>query len=235
MVGERLSVPKELPAADSRPSPYSAIKQAILLGELRPGQQLVEAHLASWCQVSRTPIREALTRLEQDGLVRRGPRGLVVRESSPAEILDIYEIRIVLEATAARLAAEQRTKRDLILMEHATSRMAGLADADPHEKASVNAEFHRLIWKTSHNSSLIDLLERLSMHLGRYPATTLAFPGRWETSNREHEQLVAAIDARDSNLAASIAEAHFTAARDIRLTLWESTERPTPAKPNRGG
>ncbi|WP_201777997.1 FCD domain-containing protein, partial [Jiangella alkaliphila] len=76
--------------------------------------------------------------------------------------------------------------------------------------------------RPSHNGSLIDLLGRLSMHLGRYPATTLAYPGRWETSNREHEQLVDAIEARNGELAADLAGQHFTAARDIRLKLWET-------------
>ncbi|WP_053206622.1 GntR family transcriptional regulator [Jiangella muralis] len=213
---------RRFPPPDRRPNPYEKIRQAILSGELEPGQPLVEATLAEWCQVSRTPVREALTRLEQDGLIRRGDRGLVVRESSPEEILDIYETRIVLEATAARFAADRRNQNDLLLMRRMIPRMAALADADATTKAAINADFHRLVWRASHNGSLIDLLGRLSMHLGRYPATTLAYPGRWETSNREHEQLVDAIEARNGELAAELAGQHFTAARDIRLKLWET-------------
>lgn len=207
-------------SSNRQPSPYKLLKQAIVSGELLPGAPLVELALADWCQVSRTPIREALTRLEQDGLVRRGERGLIVRESSPEEILDIYETRIVLESKAAAVAAERRSSVDLLSMRRAAARVHR-DDADPHLVADRNRQFHRTIWKASRNESLIDLLERLNMHLGRYPATTLAYPGRAASSHAEHMELINAIDARDVELAAEIATRHFTAARDIRLRLWQ--------------
>lgn len=191
-------------------------------GELVPGEQLVELALAEWCQVSRTPIREALTRLEQDGLVRRTDRGLIVRESSPEEILDLYDTRIVLESRAAAVAADRRTSIDLISMRRADDRVRRAAADDSNTMAERNRELHRTVWRASHNESLIDLLERLNMHLGRYPATTLAFPGRQETSHVEHTDLIDAIEARDAESASRIATAHFTAARDIRLKLWEA-------------
>jgi DNA-binding GntR family transcriptional regulator len=207
-----------------RVSPYERLKQAIMSGELLPGEQLVELALAEWCNVSRTPIREALTRLEQDGLVQRGERGLVVRESSPEEILDIYDTRIVLEGRAAAVAAERRTSHDLLAMRRAEERSHRVSTEDPNAMAETNREFHRTVWRASHNESLIDLLERLNLHLGRYPATTLAFPGRHKTSHAEHKKLIDAIEARDAELASSIASRHFTAARDIRLRLWEEAE-----------
>jgi DNA-binding GntR family transcriptional regulator len=204
-----------------RVTPYERLKQAILVGELVPGEQLVEATLAEWCQVSRTPIREALTRLEHDGLVRRSERGLIVRDSSPEEILDIYDTRIVLEGMAARVAAERRTSHDLMAMRKAQGRIARLSLGDPLAMAERNREFHRSVWRASHNDSLVDLLERLNLHLGRYPATTLAYPGRQASSHIEHENLIAAIEARDGDVAAAAAATHFTVARDIRLRLWE--------------
>jgi DNA-binding GntR family transcriptional regulator len=205
-------------------SPYERLTQAIMSGELEPGAQLVESALAEWCEVSRTPIREALTRLEQDGLVRRGEYGLVVRESSPEEILDIYDTRIVLESRAAGVAAERRTALDLMGMRKAAERAHRATADDPYAMAETNREFHRAVWRAGHNESLIDLLERLNLHLGRYPATTLAYPGRHDTSRHEHEELVTAIEARDSELAATVATRHFTAARDIRLRLWEEAD-----------
>jgi DNA-binding GntR family transcriptional regulator len=213
---------RSLPSATRKASPYERIKQAILSGELEPGQQLVEAHIAEWCEVSRTPVREALTRLQQDGLVGRGDRGLVVRESSPDEILDLYETRIVLEATAARFAADRRTDHDLRQLRRVLSKMAEVDTDKADEMAAVNAEFHQLVWRASHNGPLVDLLERLTMHLGRYPATTLAYPGRWDSANAEHAELLEALEARDSETAARIATEHFTEARDIRLKLWEN-------------
>lgn len=208
-------------ALPRRVSPYERLKQAILVGELVPGEQLVEATLAEWCQVSRTPIREALMRLEQDGLVHRSERGLIVRDSSPEEILDIYATRIVLEGMAARVAAERRTSHDLMAMRKAQDKIARLDLGDSLAMAERNREFHRTVWRASHNDSLVDLLERLNLHLGRYPATTLAYPGRQATSHTEHENLIAAVKARDGDAAAEAAATHFTAARDIRLRLWE--------------
>lgn len=202
-------------------APYQRLKQAILEGELEPGQQLVESALAEWCQVSRTPIREALTRLEQDGLVERGDRGLIVRASSADEILDIYETRMVLESTAARMAAERRTSYDLIHMRRMLARTQEVSADDPIAMAGSNVRLHRVIWRASHNGSLVDLLERLNMHLGRYPATTLSYPGRWATAKVEHDRLVDAIEARDGALAAEVAAEHFNAARDIRLRLFD--------------
>ncbi len=192
-----------------------------MLGELLPGEQLVENVLADWCQVSRTPIREALTRLEQDGLAQRTERGLVVRESSPAEIIDIYEARIVLESKVAAVAAERHTPLDLIAMRRADERYRRADPEAVNALAERNREFHRTIWHASHNESLVDLLERLDMHLGRYPVTTLAFPGRHEGALDEHAALVLAISERDSERAAEIASLHFKTARDIRLRLWE--------------
>jgi DNA-binding GntR family transcriptional regulator len=205
-----------------RGAPYDRLKQAIMAGELLPGEPLVELSLAAWCQVSRTPIREALTRLEQDGLVHRTDRGLIVRESSPEEILDLYDTRIVLESRAAAVAAERRTSIDLISMRRADDRFRRVTADDPQAMAERNREMHRTIWRASHNESLIDLLERLNMHLGRYPATTLAYPGRRETAHDEHKNLIDAIESRDADVAAILATRHFTAARDIRLKLWEA-------------
>lgn len=200
-------------------SPYDRIKQAILWGDLLPDEQLVESALAEWCEVSRTPIREALKRLEQDGLVCRGEQGLVVRASSPEEILDLYDTRIVLENHAASVAAERRNSHDLLMMRRTTKNIKRIDSTDQRALAESNRNFHRTIWRASHNASLIDLLERLNMHLGRYPATTLAYPGRIATADREHLELIEAIEARDHNRAAAIATQHFTAAREIRLRI----------------
>ncbi len=208
-------------AVAGRASPYERLKQAIMSGELLPGEQLIEIALAKWCQVSRTPIREALTRLEQDGLARRTERGLVVRESSPGEIMDIYEARIVLESKVAAVAAERHTATDLMAMRRADERFSAVDLQDADALAERNRDFHRAIWVASHNAALVDLLQRLDMHLGRYPLTTLAFPGRHQAALDEHAALVSAISDRDAERAAQIARRHFTAARDIRLQLWQ--------------
>src|SRR4051812_47520882 len=93
----------QAPGADL--STYDRIKEAIVEGMFEPGEVLTEAALSELCGVSRTPVREALGRLEQDGLVTRSGRAVAVTVRTPEEILDIYETRIALEATAARMAA----------------------------------------------------------------------------------------------------------------------------------
>jgi DNA-binding GntR family transcriptional regulator len=201
-------------------SPYDALLQEILRGDLLPGEALTEVALAERLQVSRTPIREALTRLEQDGLLNRTSRGMVVRERSPEEILDIYEVRILLEADAARAAAERRFALDVITLKRTAGELEEMGTSDPTAMAEANRKFHRAVWRAAHNEPILDLLQRLDMHLARYPTTTLVHPGRWETSLNEHRLLVAAIEARDGEKAAQASTQHFTAARDIRLQLW---------------
>jgi DNA-binding GntR family transcriptional regulator len=204
----------------TRSSAYDMLKRAILSGELSPGQPLVEMSLAEWAGVSRTPIREALRRLEQDGLVHHSDGGLAVRVRSPEEILDIYETRIVLEATASRVAAERRTDHDIRLLRFALARDKDVEPTDIAAMVEANQHFHRLIWRASRNESLIDILERLNLHLGRYPGTTLSAPGRWDESLREHSELVDAIAERRVDDAYQVAYTHFMHARDIRLALF---------------
>lgn len=202
-------------------SPYERIKQAILDGTFEPGFALVESAVAEWCGVSRTPVREALSRLEQDGLVNRTERGMTVRLRTPEEILDIYEVRIDLETTAARMAAIRHTRLDQVRLERLTALAESSDESDGQALAVRNREFHRGVWLASHNEALIDLLDRLNLHLLRYPITTLTAPQRWEDALREHRELVAAIVARDSKRAEEVAKHHFIVARDIRLSLWE--------------
>ncbi|MCT2583406.1 GntR family transcriptional regulator [Actinophytocola gossypii] len=210
-----------MPEPVNKITPYQRLKEAIRSGDLRPGQQLVESALAEWCEVSRTPIREALSKLQHDGLVERNERGLVVRERGPEEVLDIYETRITLEGTAARLAAERRSAHDLMLLRRALARLDRVTEGDVDAMVNGNRQFHVAVWRASRNVSLTDLLERLDLHLARYPATTLSSPGRWARSNEQHRAMVDAIEARDSATAEKVAIEHFTDARDIRLSLFD--------------
>lgn len=196
------------------------IKRAILSGELGAGQPLPEVALAKWCGVSRTPVREALRRLEQDGLAERSPHGLAVRERSPEEIIDLYDTRVVLEAFAGQVAAQRRTDHDIRLLRWNLEHGQGVPDTDEAAMVEANQQFHEAIWRASHNESLTDLLQRLSLHLARYPGTTLSSPGRWAKALSEHAQLVDAIENRDGDAAHEIARGHFLAARDIRLELF---------------
>lgn len=214
-----------LTVKERRVSPYERIKAAIATGEIAPGDPLVETALAEWCQVSRTPIREALMRLEQDGLIIRIDCWLIVRERCQEEILDIYETRIVLESTASRVAAVRRTAIDLINLRRADSDMVAAGVSGDIAMMTANRDFHHAIWRASHNDSLVDLLTRLDFHIARYPSTTLSQPGRWEEALKEHAALIDAIEARDEARAEEVARAHFTTARDLRLVVLAELDR----------
>ncbi|HEY8583532.1 MAG TPA: GntR family transcriptional regulator [Capillimicrobium sp.] len=208
-------------------SVYSQLKQAILDGEMPSGQPLVETALAETYGVSRTPVREALHRLQQDGIVERGDRGLRVAERSAEQIFEIYEARIVLEAAVCEAAARRRTEIDVARL-HGQLESAPPGDVSGAELVAANQRFHEAVWQASHNRTLLDLLRRLEVHLRRYPSTTLTFPGRWEEAVAEHRELVAAIEAHDTEAAAHIGRAHMTRARDVRLRMWREQEMAAP-------
>ncbi len=203
------------------PSPYDRIKKAILDGTFQPAFVLAESWLSQWCGVSRTPVREALSRLEQDGLVSRTERGMSVTQRTPEEILDIYETRIALEGAAARMAALRHSPLDRIRIERLMVGVEAVNESDHQAMADMNREFHRGVWLATHNLALIDLLDRLNLHLLRYPITTLTAPGRWQQALTEHRALVSAVLDREPDRASAVAEGHFSTARDIRLALWE--------------
>ena len=203
---------------------YQQLREAIVDGTVAASAPLTELALAAQYNVSRTPVREALRRLEQDGLVERGARGMQVRGRSPEEILEIYEVRITLEAAAARAAAERRTDLDLLKLEQVHAAMLAASTDDPERLATTNRKFHEAIWAMSHNATLIDLLGRLHAHLIRYRETTLTFQDRWDSMLEEHRQMVEAIKAGDRERAGRLAEEHMTGARNVRLQMYAAAE-----------
>ncbi len=200
-------------------SVYERIREAILSGRFAAGQLLGENALAAEFGTSRTPVREALHRLEIEQLVERASRGVRVRASSPEEILDIYEVRITLEGAAAKGAAQRATELDLVRLRAAQEAMRAVGD-DPAERARTNRAFHEALWQASHSPTLDDLLRRLHAHLIRYPTTTLAHGTRWDEVLEQHDAMLAAIQARDADGARRLAEEHMTGARDVRLRMY---------------
>jgi DNA-binding GntR family transcriptional regulator len=201
-------------------SAYWALRRDIVSGQIKPGDKLVEMSLADRYGVSRTPIREALRRLEQDGLVQRAGRRLRVRQHRPDEILDIYDVRIVLEEAAARAAALRRTSLELSLLARAYDAMRGIREDDMAAQQRASWAFHELVWAASHSNTLVDLLSRLQANLRRYPDGTLAQPGRWRQSLADHARLVSAIREHRTADAAEIASTHLSAARELQLRAY---------------
>ena len=198
---------------------YAALRARILDGTVGPGERLREIPLAEEFGVSRTPVREALTRLESDGLARRDGRSLVVHAVSAEELIQVYDLRINLESEAAAQAAERRSAVDLASLEALWERDRDLVDPDDSLRMSTNLEFHRAVWACSHNSVLQDLLGRLNAHLVHAPQSTLSVGDRWTTALEEHRALVVAISVRDTEAAREIATQHMRTARNLRLQL----------------
>jgi DNA-binding GntR family transcriptional regulator len=196
---------------------YDRLREDILTEKVAEGAPLVELDLATRYGTSRTPVREALRRLEHDGLIERHDRSFTVRATSPEQVLEIYEIRIALEGIAARSAAEHRSSFHLARLRGAIAEMRATDTGNPRAMAAANLTFHQALWSAGRNATLIDLLGRLQSYITRYPATTLAEPGRWEQAIAEHTAMVDAIEARDEPTARRIAEEHMTTARAIRL------------------
>lgn len=201
-------------------SVYEELRDDIVAGRFQPGFPLVEATIAEHYGVSRTPVREALLQLLRDGIVERHGRGISVATRTPEEILEIYEVRILLEGAVARWAATRRTELDLARLQRSHEDMLGLNPNDSLLKAKANATFHEHLWSASHNATLIEMLQRIIVHLSRFPETTLAYPGRWDAVLKEHTELLKAIRERRPDEADEIATCHMSAARTVRLEMY---------------
>lgn len=201
-------------------SVYSRLREDILGSAITPEETLTEVKLTERYGASRTPVREALQRLEQDGLLERRGKVLAVRTHTAEEIVDIYESRIVLEEAAAAKAARKRTDLDVRFLRAKYQSMRALDPADGPALAEANREFHGLIWTAAHSPSLMRLLTGLDQQVRRYTLTTLTHRGRWAAVLADYESLVAAIEAGDATVAGDIAARHMTEALEIRLQMY---------------
>lgn len=219
--------------ASSRPDGdtiFTALREEIVTGVHGPGTPMREVALAERFGVSRTPVREALSRLQQERLLERVARGLQVPQIDPHQVIQIYDMRILLEQEAAAQAARARQFTDLIRLEALLERDRQLVDPDDQTRISTNLEFHAAVWACAHNPVLEDLLERLSTHLVHAPRSTLATEDRWEAALDEHERLVRAVEDQDERTARTVAREHMETARRIRLQLLrQAALNPAPA------
>ncbi len=212
-------------------SAYLALRRDIVSGEIKPGEKLVEVVLADRYGVSRTPIREALRRLEQDDLVQRNGRRVHVRQHRPDEILDIYEVRIVLEEAAARAAALHRTPLEVSLLVRGYEAMRGVHPDDTVGRERTCWAFHELVWTASRSRTMADLLDRLEVNLRRYPDGAMTHPAGWRQALTDYQRLVSAIRENRPTEAAEIVGARLRAARDLRLRDYTNHhERSVPAR-----
>lgn len=196
---------------------YAKLLTAIEEGALRPGTRLREAELAQIFGVSRTPIREALKRLEAQGLAVHEPnRGMVIPVLGHEEINELYLVRQVLEGAVARFAAQHANDAEIeILRGMIAADRRRLDDAETLAKS--NREFHRRLTLASHNRYLIQQIAHLRQAILLLAGTTLIDPERRKSAIEEHARIVEAIAARDGDAAEKAARHHIAQAHAARL------------------
>jgi len=208
---------------------YEELKAAIVQLRLAPGSPLREGTLAEQLGVSKTPIREALTRLEQDGLVETTSfKGAVVTGYSRQDLIELYELRELLENAAARAAAESMSEQDRAHLDRICLQSRKLKTGkDAAKLAALISEFDTILFDQVKNTRIRALIENLRAHLTRIGQLTAVIPGRIEASVDEHEKIVEAITARDPDLAEQHMRDHIHSVRDDQLrALAEAADLP---------
>ncbi|MFO6463960.1 GntR family transcriptional regulator [Jannaschia sp. KMU-145] len=195
---------------------YTLIIDAIDQGTYRPGDRLVESELADRLGVSRTPVREALQRLETQALLTRDGRSLIVATLSHDQMAELYVVRTELEALAARLAAQHAAREEIsVLAAMVEEDRALLGDAAALSRA--NRRFHEQIHRASHNRYLVQQLGMVHRSMALMATTSLAADGRGTAALEEHHSIVEAIAARDGDRAAAALRQHLSTAFEVRL------------------
>lgn len=198
---------------------YDIILGAILTRILPSGRRLAEIPVSRAIQIGRTPVREALLRLEADGFVKSETRiGMVVAGNTIESFSEIYEVREVLEGLSTRLAARYARSGDILALQQIINESIGPTEAhDTPRLRLLNTRFHETIHACSRNNHLRQILRNLINQFRLSPASVYDHPGHPELALAEHREILAAIVARDEERAAELASAHSRAEKEVRL------------------
>lgn len=197
---------------------YTLILEAIDTGVYRPGDRLVESELADRFGVSRTPIREALQRLETQSLLARDGRSLIVASLDHNQLSELYVVRAELEGLAARLAARHATAEEVRVLKDMVEDDKKLLN-DPSALSRANRRFHKQIHLASHNRYLVQQLDLVHRSMALMATTSLAAEGRGEVALAEHGAIVNAIEKHDEESAYLALKDHISKAFVTRLKL----------------
>ena len=200
---------------------FARLMTAIESGTYRPGDRLREVEVADRLSLSRTPVREALRRLEAENIIEHRPRiGAVIRTLGPTEVVELYEMRLVLERTAAEMAAKHAVEAEVDALA-ALNQEIEQTEA-PAKAAAINQRFHRAIYMAARNRFLLESARAVNNALLLLGPTTLADPGRIETVTGQHRLIIDAIGAGDIDAAGAAAEAHLQTSLRYRLKVMQS-------------
>lgn len=200
---------------------FDVLMDAIISGQLPPGERLMEVQLAEEMGVSRTPVREAIRRLELEGFVVMIPRkGAYVAGLSIKDIVNIFEIRTALEQLAVSLAAERMTDNDLETLERLLVELAeSVEDADVEAWTELDKKFHYLIYEYSRNDRLIQMMNNIIEQINRYRIISLSNLEVRQHSVEEHKKIVEAMAERDIPAAQKAASEHISNTQTSLIVL----------------
>lgn len=198
---------------------FESLREAIIQGRLKPGERLMEIQMADEMGVSRTPVREAIRKLELEGFVVMIPRkGAYVSGISVKDIVDVFEVRAALEALAAGLAAERITDEELEELERTLVQISEHSDKDDLGAiVETDIIFHDLIYRACRNERLVQIITHLKEQIQRFRTTSLSQPGRSKDALGEHRGIVEAISERNVEVAQNLARDHIENAEQSLL------------------
>lgn len=197
---------------------HALILEAIDGGIYRPGDRLVESELADRFGVSRTPIREALQKLETQSMLTRDGRSLIVASLDHNQLAELYVVRGELEGLAARLAAQHSTAEEIHVLAAMVAEDHAIV-SDPDAMARANRRFHKQIHLASHNRYLVQQLDLVHRSMALMASTSIRAEGRGRATLEEHQTIVDAIAARDGEAAYAALKSHISRAFEVRLRL----------------
>jgi DNA-binding GntR family transcriptional regulator len=202
---------------------FENLKQAIIRGHMAPGDRIVESQIAEILDISRTPVREAIHKLEREGLLKKLPRGgFAVVNFSREDIEETFGIRSVLESYAARLAASNHLEEDIKPLEEKIREFqACLEKGQIEELARINTEFHNLFYGLSRSPKLIKLINDLRDQIFRYRKILLRMDDMARRSNEDHRKMIKAIKQRDAGKVERLVKEHILRGQKIVLKAME--------------
>ena len=198
---------------------YATLKQAIVNGDFHPGQRLVESRLSAQMKISRIPVREAIKKLEQDGLVERLEKGgCIVKNPSIEEIEETFGIRAVLEGYAAALATRRMDLATVKRMENALGLYEeALSRSDTVQMMRLNDQLDEIIFKASANKRLYALIENFRDFIFRYRRVLLTSPDYAAISMADHKKIVKAMKEGVPEKAEQLTRMHLIRGKDILI------------------
>ncbi|MEB3101263.1 GntR family transcriptional regulator [Ferviditalea candida] len=201
---------------------YNYLKNAILNGEYGSGERLIERELADKLKISRTPIREALFRLESQGLVKTVPRkGVIVSEISFEMVMEVFTILSALQVLAVKLAIQKLNADSLQAFSKLIEKIEAFLDGQPADASIMHMEIYDTLFKTANSPKLSEIIQGLQEYIRAFANTGYEIPGRMKESMKEHLEVLQAVQRKETELAEYLTKIHLEKSRRAYMEVME--------------